>query len=101
MSMTDTIDRISATRRPAEKAVGYHCWWNLLFVHWRVPAAEIQRLLPPQLTVMLSTVGKIFVPVSNSTKSEPTGSFAPGIRSIRWLEGLLVQSNLNSNIGPL
>ena len=51
MSMTDTIDRIAPTRRPDAKAVGYHCWWHLLFVHWRVPAAEIQRLLPPQLSV--------------------------------------------------
>lgn len=46
-----TIDRIGPTRRPAGKAIGYHRWSNLLFVHWRVPAEAVQKLLPAGLTV--------------------------------------------------
>lgn len=46
-----TIDRTSPTRRPHETAIGYQRWSNLLFVHWRVPAEQIQRLLPARLTV--------------------------------------------------
>ncbi len=46
-----SIDRISPTRRPDEKAIGYQKWSNLLFVHWRLPAQQIQPLLPPELSL--------------------------------------------------
>ncbi len=42
-----TIDRISPTRRPAEKAIGYLRWTDLLFLHWRNSAKQIEPLLPP------------------------------------------------------
>lgn len=45
------IDRISPTQRPAGPLAGYHTWTDLTFLHWRVPAADVQRLLPPTLTV--------------------------------------------------
>ncbi len=51
MSAVAQIDRLTSSRRPAGSIAGYHVWTNLLFVHWRVPAAEIQRLLPRELTV--------------------------------------------------
>jgi uncharacterized protein len=46
-----TLDRLSPTRRPAGRPIGYQCWSNLLFVHWRVPAALVLPLLPPELTL--------------------------------------------------
>jgi uncharacterized protein YqjF (DUF2071 family) len=46
-----TLDRISASRRPRESAIGYHRWSNLLFLHWRVPAAAVSPLLPPGLAL--------------------------------------------------
>lgn len=53
MSTTDSspIDRISPTRRPTGRAIGYQSWSELLFIHWTVPAAELQSLLPDGLTV--------------------------------------------------
>ena len=45
------IDRQSAARRPAGRLAGFQCWSNLLFVHWRVPAAFVQPLIPPELTL--------------------------------------------------
>lgn len=48
---TYPIDRIAPTRRPAGAPIGYQKWRHLLFVHWRVPAEEIQPLLPASLTV--------------------------------------------------
>jgi len=48
---TDTIDRITPTRRPAERPVMYQRWRTLLFLHWEVPAEELARLLPPGLTL--------------------------------------------------
>lgn len=45
------IDRITPTRRPNEAPAGYHRWRNLLFVHWRIPAIDLEPLLPDRLTV--------------------------------------------------
>ncbi|MFN0053318.1 MAG: YqjF family protein [Planctomycetales bacterium] len=45
------IDRLSPTCRPRAQAIGYHTWSNLLFVHWRFPAALVQGLLPPDLSL--------------------------------------------------
>ncbi len=47
----DSIDRISQAIRPAERAIGYHKWRNLLFAHWQVPVEEISPLIPKSLTV--------------------------------------------------
>ncbi len=45
------IDRMAPTRRPQGRAIGYHCWSNLLFLHWRLPAERIAPLLPKRLTL--------------------------------------------------
>jgi len=45
------IDRIAPTRRPAGRPAGCHRWSNLLFVHWRLPPAELEPLLPARLSV--------------------------------------------------
>lgn len=45
------LDRLAPTHRPAELAIGYQRWRDLLFVHWRLPADEIGRLLPPGLSL--------------------------------------------------
>ncbi|HEX4143990.1 MAG TPA: DUF2071 domain-containing protein [Pirellulales bacterium] len=36
---------------PVAKPIGHQSWHDLLFVHWRVPADDCQRLLPSGLTV--------------------------------------------------
>ncbi|HVW37531.1 MAG TPA: DUF2071 domain-containing protein [Pirellulales bacterium] len=45
------LDRLAPTHRPAERAIGYHRWRDLLFLHWRLPAEQIARLLPPKLAL--------------------------------------------------
>ncbi len=47
----ENIDRIGPTRRPAQPVAGYHKWWDLLFIHWRVPADVLRPLLPKRLTI--------------------------------------------------
>ncbi|MDQ3281508.1 MAG: DUF2071 domain-containing protein [Acidobacteriota bacterium] len=51
MHRHDTIDRISPTLEPDQQVVMYQNWHHLLFVHWEVPAMELQALLPPRLTL--------------------------------------------------
>ncbi len=51
LATNDRIDRLAPMRRPDEPAIGYHRWTDLLFLHWRVPAETLARLLPPELSV--------------------------------------------------
>ncbi len=50
-STDQTIDRIAPARRPVGRAIGYHHWSDLLFVHWRMPAEVVRPLLPAGLTL--------------------------------------------------
>jgi uncharacterized protein len=45
------VARLEQRLRPDERAVMYQSWRELLFLHWRFPAATIQALLPRGLTV--------------------------------------------------
>jgi len=45
------IDRISPTLEPDQQVVMYQNWHHLLFLHWEIPPAELQALLPPGLTL--------------------------------------------------
>ena len=51
MHRHDTIDRISPTLEPDQPVLLHQNWHHLLFLHWEVPAAELQSLLPLRLTV--------------------------------------------------
>ena len=45
------IDRISPTVEPDRPVLMHQNWHHLLFLHWEIPAEELQRLIPPQLTI--------------------------------------------------
>jgi uncharacterized protein len=51
MHQHDTIDRISPTLEPDQPVLLHQNWHHLLFLHWEVPAIELQQLLPIGLTV--------------------------------------------------
>jgi uncharacterized protein len=46
-----TIDRITPSLEPDQHAVMLQNWHHLLFLHWEIPPAELQALLPPALTL--------------------------------------------------
>ena len=46
-----TIDRYSPSCRPDGPCAMHHQWHDLLFLHWEVPAEQMQALIPPELTV--------------------------------------------------
>jgi uncharacterized protein len=37
------------TQRPPERAIGFQRWRDLLFMHWRVPAEQLQSVIPAPL----------------------------------------------------
>lgn len=45
------IDRLTPCRRPPGRPMGYQCWRDLAFVHWRLPAEHVAAQLPPELSV--------------------------------------------------
>ncbi len=49
MQDPDPIDRIAPTLTPDQPVVMHQNWHHLLFLHWEVPPAELQALLPPGL----------------------------------------------------
>lgn len=56
----DTIDRISPTLEPDQPVLLHQNWHHLLFLHWEVPVAELQALLPLRLTADMFE-GKAYV----------------------------------------
>lgn len=45
------IDRITPTLEPDQPVLLHQKWHHLAFLHWQVPAMELQQLIPPRLTV--------------------------------------------------
>src|SRR3954470_20195014 len=46
-----TIDRIAPTLEPDQPVLMHQDWHHLLFLHWEIPAHELQALVPPELTI--------------------------------------------------
>lgn len=51
MTAVATIDRITPTQEPDATVLLRQNWHHLLFLHWEVPPAALQALLPPGLTI--------------------------------------------------
>src|SRR5881628_708903 len=51
MTSVDAIDRVAPTLEPDAPVVMFQNWHHLLFLHWEVPAEELQRLIPGELTI--------------------------------------------------
>ena len=60
MHQHDSIDRIAPTLEPDQPVLLHQNWHHLGFFHWEIPAAELQALIPPRLTVD-TFEGKAFV----------------------------------------
>src|SRR2546430_158340 len=45
------MDRVAPTLEPDQLVVMHQNWHHLLFLHWEVPPDDLQRLLPPELTI--------------------------------------------------
>jgi uncharacterized protein YqjF (DUF2071 family) len=77
----DPIDRIAPTLEPNATPLMHQNWHHLLFLHWEVPAADLQRLLPPELTVD-TFEGKAYVGLVPFTL---TGVRPTGVPPLPWI----------------
>lgn len=75
------IDRITPTIEPDLPVLLYQNWHHLLFLHWEVPYAELQKLVPSRLTVD-TFEGKAYIGLIPFTL---TGVRAVGTPPLPWI----------------
>ncbi|GAC1435971.1 MAG: DUF2071 domain-containing protein [Thermoanaerobaculia bacterium] len=51
MHPNDPIDRVSPALEPDATVVMHQTWHHLLFLHWEIPRADLQSLVPAGLTI--------------------------------------------------
>lgn len=51
MPDVEMAERVAATLEPDQPVLLHQNWHHLMFLHWDVPAAELQKLIPPELTI--------------------------------------------------
>lgn len=85
------MDRLSQIQRPDGRPAGFQRWRNLLFLHWEMPAAAIQALLPPGLTVD-TFEGRAYVGVVPFTMRDVSPWWAPSVPGISNFHELNVRT---------
>ncbi len=60
MHVNDSIDRVTPTLEPDQQVFMHQNWHHLAFLHWEVPRAELQAVIPAGLTVDLFE-GKAYI----------------------------------------
>lgn len=77
----DTIDRFTPTLEPDQIPLLHQNWHHLLFLHWEIPLATLQAMVPPRLTIDTHE-GKAYVALIPFTI---TGVRAPLTPALPWI----------------
>lgn len=85
------IDRLAPLRRPSGRPAGFQRWLTLLFLHWEVDPAVIQRTLPAGL--MVDTYdGRAFIGVVPFTMRDVAPRWSPSVPGISHFHELNVRT---------
>jgi uncharacterized protein YqjF (DUF2071 family) len=79
------IDRLSPSRRPLRRPVGYQSWRELLFLHWPVPADALRPLVPARLSLDLYQ-GVAYVGLTPFVVRHARAAWVPHTFSLDFLE---------------
>ena len=83
MSADHELDRIAPTHKPTDNPVGWQNWRRLLFVHWRVPVAQVRSLIPA--SVELDTWdGEAWVAVVPFAMERVRPWWSPPVPGVSW-----------------
>ncbi|HUP48169.1 MAG TPA: DUF2071 domain-containing protein [Thermoanaerobaculia bacterium] len=92
----DTIDRLSPAREPDQQVVMFQDWHHLLFLHWEVPPAELQALVPAGLTVDLFE-GKAYIGLIPFTLSGVRPVLLPALPGVSSFHEVNVRTYVHRN----
>jgi uncharacterized protein YqjF (DUF2071 family) len=81
LTASDSIDRISPTRRPDGRVAQRQSWLDLSFLHWRIPVASLRPLIPAALEID-TFEGDAFIGVVPFTMTGVRPLWAPPIPGI-------------------
>ena len=81
MPQPTDAQREQLRRQPSDSVVMYQSWRELLFLHWEWDAQEVQRTLPPGLTVDLFD-GRCFIGVVPFKMRSVRPRFLPAVGSL-------------------
>ncbi len=79
------IDRVSPMDRPDAIAAGVQTWRDFLCLSWPIPAEDIQRLVPEQLTIDRFD-GKAYISIVAFRAADSRPAFAPKMLGAGWNE---------------
>lgn len=92
----DPIDRISQTFEPDQPVLMHQNWHHLLFLHWDVPVAELQKLVPAGLTVD-TFEGKAYIGLVPFTITGVRPAMLPAIPPISNFHEVNVRTYVHRN----
>ncbi len=95
MPTTDSIDRITPTRRPSDRVVMHQRWDHLLFVHWPAAPDVLARLLPPGLEVD-TFEGRAFVGLVPFTMDGVRPRGLPAVRGLSRFHEINVRTYVHA-----
>ncbi len=84
-------DRLAERVRPTSRVVGFQRWSELLFLHWDVPAAQVQATLPAGLTVDIWE-GRAFVGIVPFFMERIRPAGLPPLPWLSWFHELNVRT---------
>lgn len=90
------MDRLAPIVRPEGRPAGFQRWRNLAFLHWEVPVAAIQALIPPELGVD-TWEGRAYVGVVPFTMKDVSPWWSPSVPGISNFHELNVRTYVHKD----
>jgi uncharacterized protein len=90
------IDRIAPTLEPDQPVLMYQNWHHLLFLHWEIPVAELQKLVPAGLTID-TFEGKAYIGLIPFTITGARPVLAPPIPMVSNFHEINVRTYVHRN----
>jgi uncharacterized protein YqjF (DUF2071 family) len=85
------VDRLAPSLRPDDRAAGFQRWRTLAFLHWEVPVAAVEALLPRGLAVD-TFEGRAYVGVVAFTMRDVSPWWSPSVPGVSNFHELNVRT---------
>lgn len=90
--------RLAMRQRPHRSPVGYQRWSDLLFLHWTLPADDLQRMLPRGLFVD-AYAGQAYIGIVPFRMERIRPAWLPPMPGLSWFLELNVRTYVHDESG--